>query len=50
MGKILYNKNGVCIKCEFGDIALYTKDIMVFKPDTPENRKAIFDIAGVKEI
>ena len=50
MGKVLYNKNGIIIKAEFNDIALYTKDIMVFKPDTPENRKIIFDIAGVKEI
>ena len=24
--------------------------LMVFKEDTPENRKAIFDIAGVKEV
>lgn len=50
MKKVLYDKNGILIKCEFGDVALYTNDIMVFKEDTPENRKAIFDIAGVKEI
>ena len=28
---------------------LFTGHLMVFKEDTPENRKAIFDIAGVKE-
>ena len=46
--KVLYDKDGVCIKKEFGDITLYTKYLMVVKPDTPENRKKIFDIAGVK--
>lgn len=47
--KILYDKNGVKIVKEFGDIALYTKNLMVVKADTPENRKKIFDIAGVKD-
>lgn len=40
MRNILYNKDGV---------EIYTQ-LMVFKEDTPENRKAIFDIAGVKEV
>ena len=47
-GEVLYNKGDVLIKSEFGDIALYTPYLMVYKPDTPENRKIIFDIAGVK--
>lgn len=48
MKEVLYNRDNVMIAKEFGDIALYTKYLMVVKPDTPENRKKIFDIAGVK--
>lgn len=40
MRNILYSKD---------DVEIYTQYLMVFKEDTPENRKAIFDIAGVKE-
>ena len=35
---------------QYGDVILFTPHLMVFKVDTPKNRKAIFDIAGVKEI
>lgn len=50
MKKVLFEKNDVKIISEFGDVTLYSPHLMVFKEDTPKNRKAIFDIAGVKEI
>ena len=50
MKKVLFEKNDVKIISEFGDVTLYSPYLMVVKEDTPENRKAIFDIAGVKEI
>ena len=50
MKKVLFEKNDIKIISEFGDVALYSPYLMVVKEDTPENRKAIFDIAGVKEI
>ena len=49
MRSILYNKNDVEIYTQYGDVILFTPHLMVFKDDTPENRKAIFDIAEVKE-
>ena len=50
MRNILYSKDNVEIYTQYGDVILFTPHSMVFKDDTPENRKAIFDIAGVKEI
>ena len=50
MRNILYSKDNVEIYTQYGDVILFTPDLMVFKEDTPENRKAIFDISGVKEI
>ena len=50
MKKVLFEKNDIKIISEFGDVALYSPYLMVAKEATPENRKAIFDIAGVKEI
>lgn len=49
MRNILYSKDDVEIYTQYGDVILFTPHLMVFKEDTPENRKAIFDIAGVKE-
>ena len=49
MRSIPYSKNDVEIYTQCGDVILFTPHLMVFKEDTPENRKAIFDIAGVKE-
>lgn len=49
MRDILYSKNDVEIYTLCGDVILFTPHLMVFKEDTPENRKAIFDIAGVKD-
>ena len=50
MRNILYSKDNVEIYTQYGDVILFTPHLMVFKDDTPENRKASFDIAGVKEI
>ena len=50
MRNILYSKDDVEIYTQCGDVILFTPHLMVFKEDTPKNRKAIFDIAGVKEI
>ena len=50
MRDILYNKDDVEIYTQYDDVILFTPHLMVFKEDTPENRKAIFDIAGVKEV
>ena len=50
MRDILYSEDDVEIYTQYGDVILFTPHLMVFKEDTPENRKAIFDIAGVKEI
>lgn len=50
MRNILYSKDNVEIYTQYGDVILFTPHLMVFKDDTSENRKAIFDIAGVKEI
>ncbi len=50
MRSILYSKDDVEIYTQYGDVILFTPHLMVFKEDTPKNRKAIFDIAGVKEI
>lgn len=47
MRNILYSKDDVEIYTQYGDVILFTPHLMVFKED---NRKAIFDIAGVKEI
>lgn len=49
MKKVLYSKDNVEIYTQYGDVILFTPHLMVFKEDTPENRKAIFDIAGVKD-
>lgn len=44
----LYNKNGITLKREFGDVALYTPYNVTFAKDTPENLRKICDIAGIK--
>ena len=49
MRNILYSKDDVEIYTQYNDVILFTPHLMVFKEDTPENRKAIFDIAGVEE-
>lgn len=48
MGKVLYNKNGIILKREYGDIALYTPYNVTFATDTPENLKKICKIAEIK--
>lgn len=48
MGKVLYNKNGIILKREYGDIALYTPYTVTFATDTPENLKKICEIAEIK--
>ena len=50
MRNVLYSKDNVEIYTQYGDVILFTPHLMVLKEVTPENRKAIFDIAGVKEI
>ena len=48
MGKVLYNKGGILIKSEYGDIGLYTPYSFVFMKDTPENRKKICKIEKIR--
>ncbi|GEM_PF-6298977 len=48
MKKVLFEKNGVSIVAEYGDVVLYSPYLMVVKEDTPENRKSLFRIAEVK--
>lgn len=48
MKKVLFNKNGVKVRCEYGDVALYSDYLMIIQKDTPENRKSLLKIAEVK--
>ena len=48
MSKILYNKGGITIKSEYGDLGLYTLYTCIFIEDTPENRKKICKMAEIK--
>ena len=48
MRNILYSKDDVEIYTQYGDVILFTPHLMVFKDDTPENRKSLFRIAEVK--
>lgn len=48
MRNILYSKDGVEIYTQYGDVVLFTGHLMVFKEDTPENRKALLRIAEAK--
>ena len=48
MSNVLYNKNGILIKREFGDLGLYTPYTFAFFPDTPENLKKICKMAEIK--
>lgn len=45
---VLYDKGGILIKREYGDIGLYTPHTFVFFPDTPENLKKVCKMAEIK--
>lgn len=48
MKEILFNKNGIEVRCEYGDVVLYSQYLMIVKEDTPANRASLLRIANVK--
>lgn len=48
MSNVLYNKGGITLKREYGDLALYTPWNVTFATDTPENLKKICKMAEIK--
>lgn len=48
MKEVLYKKNNVEVRCEYGDVTLYSDSLMIVQKDTPANRKSLLKIAEVK--
>ena len=48
MKKVLFKKNDVEVRCEYGDVVLYSQYLMIAKKDTPANRASLLRIANVK--